>query len=89
MMSYLKISVPPVRFPVVCSTVGSIVVGGMVMAIVVVMRGRVVMRGSSMKVVRGRVGTMSPMLGVGKGMNMLLNVFVLLDVLPNAMLMHV
>ena len=44
-VTYLEVSVPPVRLPVMSSAVGSIIVGRMVMPCVVVMRIFVVVPG--------------------------------------------
>ena len=51
---------PPVRVPVMCSTVWAIIVRVMKMPVVMMMRARMrmMMRGSSMKVMRCRVGIM-------------------------------
>jgi hypothetical protein len=84
-MAYLKVSMPPVRVPVMRSSVRAIIVRVMKTPVVMMVRSRMMSRSGSMEMVWGRVGTMSPMLGVGNGVNMLLNVFVLLYMLSRSM----
>ena len=99
-VTYLVISVPPVRFPVMSSTMGCIIVGGMVMARMVVMRigvsimmgGGVVMPGVVMisRVVGGWY-TLTPPVRMCRVMNpvSMVNMLLRMGVSSRRVLMHI